>query len=107
MGEALEAVADVFGGEAGEEDDGEVEAVGLDVGQDVEAVDVGHLEVEEEEVVCTGLDQAERGGAVGGFVDLVAVSSEEAGEGGALGVGVIAEEEAECGWSGGAVLDGA
>jgi hypothetical protein len=105
LGEALEAVADFFGGEAGEDDDGELGAVGLDVGEDVEAVDVGHLEVEEEEVVCTALDEAEGCGAVGGFVDLVAVSSEEAAEGGALGGGVVDHEEAECGLFGLIPLD--
>ena len=48
----------------------------LEVGEDFEAVDAGHLEVEEEEVVGSGLDEEEGGGAVGGLVDLVALAFE-------------------------------
>jgi hypothetical protein len=92
-GEATDSAADLVGGEAGEEDDGEVVAVLLEVGEDLEAVDAGHLEVEEEEVVGTGLDEEECGGAVGGLVDFVALALEELGEGGAFGGRVVAEEE--------------
>jgi hypothetical protein len=90
--EALETAADLVGGQAGEDDDGEVGPVTLDVGEDVEAVDLGHLEVEEQEVAGAALEEHECGGAVGGFVDLVTPAAEDLAEGEALGGGIVADE---------------
>jgi hypothetical protein len=50
MGEAVHFVLDLVEGHAGEEDDREAGAMFLEVGQDAEAVEFGHVEVEEEKI---------------------------------------------------------
>ena len=78
-GAHVESADFVLGGiDAGEEDDGDVHGgvVGLEVGADGEAVAVGHVEIEEDEV---GLDFAgggETGGAAEGEVERDGLFSE-------------------------------
>src|SRR5437763_17053621 len=83
-GEALKTAADLIGREAGEDDNGKVGVVALGVGEDVEAVHAGHLEVEEGEVGGSGLEEEKGGGAVGGFVDGVALAAQDRRQAGAL-----------------------
>jgi hypothetical protein len=69
-GQIMHFVLDFVQWHAGEEDDGQAAAVLLEVGEDAEAVDFGHVQVEEDEVDLAVFHVQNRGVAVAGFVDL-------------------------------------
>ena len=97
LGEDVHFVLDGVEGHAGEEDDWEGPAVLLHVGEDVEAVAVGHLQVEENEVDGAVFEVEDCRLAVAGFVDVEIVTTEEVSECEALDGGVVAKKDAGSG----------
>jgi hypothetical protein len=91
-GELVHVVLDLVDGHAGEEQDGEGAAVALDVGEDIEAVGVGHLQVQQEGADFGVFEEVDGGGAVAGFVDLVAGLAEEVRQRHALDGGIVTKQ---------------
>jgi hypothetical protein len=92
FGEDVHFVLDGVEGHAGEEDDWEGAAVLLHVGEDVEAVTVGHLEVEEDEVHRAVFEVEDGGLTVAGFIDVETIVAEEVGECETFDRGVVAQK---------------
>lgn len=84
---------DLIGRHTGEQDDGQRLAVFLEVVQHIEAVDVGHLQVEQHEVDLAVLKVLQRGFTVAGFIDVVTGAAEIMGEGKSFDGGIVAEQE--------------
>ncbi len=91
--EPMHFMLDLVEGHAGQEDDGEAGAMLLEVGEDAEAVEFGHVEVEEHEVDGQVLETLEGCFAVAGFVDGVPGVSKEVDEREPLDRRVIAHQQ--------------
>jgi hypothetical protein len=76
-----------------EQNDGKRFAMLADVVKNVEAVDIGHFEIEEEEIDLAVLELLESGFAVAGFIDLKTDATQVMRQGEPFDRGVIAQEQ--------------